>query len=372
VLLLLRNTKTAISAAAIRSTTAQHTPSEGVLLYKGAKAPELGASFKLLRYRGTYRYPANRTHSTTTQSATVRVSRVESSRPKLKPSALALNSFKTTRGLATYVSEHASHSLTEAMHQQIKTVTALRVEDADFCESKADKDAYSQSSVSAALILRQVRLCHPKGQARPFSRIDAVKGFDRRRRRAIIIPYSIHPSHYYLNMARQLCLVAALLAASCEGFVVLVAPAARPQMIRTTTSRLSESIADKEIEEPKMNPNNPNLPQLKGDFDWDAKFGGDDDWITENVPGKTVLNEIDLAKQVTALTALEETWRKKRAFEKYEAERKVGWTAQAEILNGRSAMFFLVTGLLTELWTGISMPGQVEEMLRIGGFLGFD
>jgi hypothetical protein len=165
-------------------------------------------------------------------------------------------------------------------------------------------------------------------------------------------------------MARQLSLVAALLAASCEGFV-----APRPQITRIT---LSESIVDQPIEEQKMNPDNPNLPQLKGDFDWDAKFGGDDDWITEDVPGKTVMNEIDLAKQVTALNKLEEKWRKERAFEVYDAERKVGWTAQAEILNGRSAMFFLVTGLFTEAFTGISMPGQVEEMLRIGGFIGFD
>jgi hypothetical protein len=165
-------------------------------------------------------------------------------------------------------------------------------------------------------------------------------------------------------MARQLCMVVALLAASCEGFVV-----PRPQITRVA---LSESVADQEIEEPKMNPNNPNLPELKGDFDWDAKFGGDDDWITEDVPGKTVMNEIELAKQVTVLNALEEKWRKERSFEVYDAERKVGWTAQAEILNGRTAMFFLVTGLLTELWTGISMPGQVEEMLRIGGFIGFD
>jgi hypothetical protein len=165
-------------------------------------------------------------------------------------------------------------------------------------------------------------------------------------------------------MARQLCLVAALIAATCEGFV-----APRPQITRIT---LSESVMDQPIEEPKMNPDNPNLPQLKGDFDWDAKFGGDDDWITEDVPGKTVMNEIDLARQVTALNALEEKWRKERAFEVYDSERKVGWTAQAEILNGRTAMFFLVTGLVTELVTGISMPGQVEEMLRIGGFIGFD
>lgn len=125
-------------------------------------------------------------------------------------------------------------------------------------------------------------------------------------------------------------------------------------------------------DEPKMNPDNPNLPELKNDFDWDEKFGGDDDWVTENVPGKIVLNEVDLAKQVTALGQLEEKWRKEREIKEYEGSRKTGFVELAELTNGRFAMFFLATGLLTELWTGVSMPGQVEEMLRIGGFIGFD
>ena len=102
------------------------------------------------------------------------------------------------------------------------------------------------------------------------------------------------------------------------------------------------------------------------------KFGGDDDWITENVPGKIVLNEIELAKQVTALNQLEEKWRKERLMREYESSRTVGFVENAEMLNGRFAMFFLTTGLLTELWTGVTIPGQVEEMLRIGGFLGFE
>mmetsp|Transcript_17804 Transcript_17804/g.41995 ORF Transcript_17804/g.41995 Transcript_17804/m.41995 type:complete len:191 (-) Transcript_17804:109-681(-) len=121
-----------------------------------------------------------------------------------------------------------------------------------------------------------------------------------------------------------------------------------------------------------MNPDRPELPELKGDFDWDAKFAQDEDWITENVPGKIVLNEIELAAQVTALTQLEDSWRKEAALEEWEASKQVGFVSKAEIINGRTAMFFLVTGLLTEYWTGISMPGQVEEMLRIAGVIGFD
>lgn len=140
-------------------------------------------------------------------------------------------------------------------------------------------------------------------------------------------------------------------------------------------SRSSTSLASTEestSDEPKRNPDKPELPELKGDFDWDAKFAGDDDWITENVPGKVVLNEIELASQVTALNKLEEKWRKERVYAEYEESKNVGWVANAEIINGRTAMFFLITGLLTELWTGIDMPGQVETMLRTGGFLGME
>lgn len=106
--------------------------------------------------------------------------------------------------------------------------------------------------------------------------------------------------------------------------------------------------------------------------DDDAEFGDDDDWITENVPGKTVMNEIDLAKQVTALNQLEEKWRKDRAYSEYEENAFLGWTKQAETYNGRFAMFFLVVGLLTEYWTGVTFPGQIEEMLRVGGFIDVD
>lgn len=158
-------------------------------------------------------------------------------------------------------------------------------------------------------------------------------------------------------------LLALLAAIHCDAFVM-------PQGMNRPAMALRESEEDDDA--PKMNPDNPNLPELKGDFDWDEKFGGDDDWITENVPGKIVMNEIELAEQSKALAALEEKWRKEREIREFEADQKTGWVPLAELTNGRFAMFFLATGLLTELWTGVSMPGQVEEMLRIGGFIGFD
>lgn len=145
--------------------------------------------------------------------------------------------------------------------------------------------------------------------------------------------------------------------------------------VMTVRSAELQSVPPEAIDdyvEPGRNPDRPELPELKGDFDWDEKFGGDDDWITENVPGKIVLNEIALAQQVTELEKLETKWRKERARKEYDSARLLGWTEQAETYNGRFAMFFLVVGLLTEYWTGISMPGQVEEMLRVGGVIGFE
>jgi len=125
--------------------------------------------------------------------------------------------------------------------------------------------------------------------------------------------------------------------------------------------------------EPQMNPDRPELPVIPGDYDWDAKYEGDADWVTgSEVPGKGVLNEIELAQQATALGGLEEKWRNERVESEYEESINVGFVPTAETINGRFAMFFLVTGLLTEYWTGISLPGQVEEMLRISGVIGFD
>jgi len=120
------------------------------------------------------------------------------------------------------------------------------------------------------------------------------------------------------------------------------------------------------------NNNRPELPEIKGDYNWDEKFASDPEWITENIPGKTVLSQGELAAQVSALSKLEEKYRKERLGQEYDDARILGWTSQAEMYNGRYAMFFLVVGLLTEYWTGISIPGQIEEMLRVGGFIGPD
>ncbi|GMI10151.1 hypothetical protein TrVE_jg7085 [Triparma verrucosa] len=81
------------------------------------------------------------------------------------------------------------------------------------------------------------------------------------------------------------------------------------------------------------------------------------------------LTDLQLAEQRKGLTVLEEKWRREREQEEYDNARLLGWTKQAEMYNGRFAMFFLVVGLLTEKWTGVTMPGQIEELLRIAGII---
>lgn len=138
-------------------------------------------------------------------------------------------------------------------------------------------------------------------------------------------------------------------------------------------SNLSQQQQSDFSAEPQRNPDRPELPAIPGDYDWDAKYAGDADWMVgDQVPGKRTLNEIEIAQQVTALSALEDKWRKEREYAEYEESKNVGFVPTAELINGRTAMFFLVTGLLTEYWTGISLPGQVEEMLRIAGVIGFE
>ena len=174
---------------------------------------------------------------------------------------------------------------------------------------------------------------------------------------------------------QRLTLLLALAATTTNAFV---APVTKPVTITTCqrrTSSLYETAAEKAAEisdEPEMNPDNPNLPLVKGDYDWDAEYAADSDWITENVPGKIVVGDVELAAQVTALTKLEEGYRKTRQAKEYEEARIIGWVPKAETYNGRFAMFFLAVGLLTEYWTGITIPGQIEEMARVGGFIGPD
>lgn len=87
------------------------------------------------------------------------------------------------------------------------------------------------------------------------------------------------------------------------------------------------------------------------------------------VPGKIQLDELAIAKQRTVLEGFAKELRKKRIEEDREAARVFGWVPFAETLNGRLAMFFIMTGLLTEYWTGYTLPDQLELILRTLGII---
>ena len=127
----------------------------------------------------------------------------------------------------------------------------------------------------------------------------------------------------------------------------LVAP------VRHTPRRLASTAADAETAEPAA-PAAPPAP------------------AQSTAPGKQVIDDITLAKQSTALDKLAASWDRRKEFRSWEASRMTGFSEEAEIINGRTAMFFLVVGLLTEYWTGQSIPDQVFTMLRVGSFIGPD
>ena len=92
---------------------------------------------------------------------------------------------------------------------------------------------------------------------------------------------------------------------------------------------------------------------------------------TPTAPGKQVIDDITLAKQSTALGKLAASW-DRQGVPELGGQSDDGFSEEAEIINGRTAMFFLVVGLLTEYWTGQSIPDQVFTMLRVGSFIGPD
>ena len=79
-------------------------------------------------------------------------------------------------------------------------------------------------------------------------------------------------------------------------------------------------------------------------------------------PAKVQLSEVELAERKTKLEALSAKWSKRQQQLEWDAELNVGWVFKAETINGRLAMFFLLTGLITEYYTGESIPQQTLTM----------
>lgn len=76
------------------------------------------------------------------------------------------------------------------------------------------------------------------------------------------------------------------------------------------------------------------------------------------------MSEMELAEQSAKMDALSDKWRKRQEAKEDEAASRVGWVGASEVVNGRFAMFFLLVGLITEYYTGQSVPQQVYTMLQ--------
>ena len=85
------------------------------------------------------------------------------------------------------------------------------------------------------------------------------------------------------------------------------------------------------------------------------------------IPGKIKLAENEIFEREKKLKSLAESWKRERIIKEEAYNQFLGFTKNSEILNGRLAMFFLTTGLLTEVWTKETMIDQIDTMLRIVG-----
>ena len=85
-------------------------------------------------------------------------------------------------------------------------------------------------------------------------------------------------------------------------------------------------------------------------------------WVGKATPesmGMEVLSEDELREQSEALDKIGKRWKRIRLEREAEEARLLGFVPLAEINNGRMAMFFIIVGLLTEAFTGQSIPMQV-------------
>ena len=88
-----------------------------------------------------------------------------------------------------------------------------------------------------------------------------------------------------------------------------------------------------------------------------------------NIPGKFKISEVDMKIREKDLKALANKWKKERILREDQERKLVGFTKNSEIINGRMAMIFIVTGILTEYWTEQTIPTQIDTMLRVAGLL---
>ena len=80
-------------------------------------------------------------------------------------------------------------------------------------------------------------------------------------------------------------------------------------------------------------------------------------------------NELLQVERDAKLDALAKKWEKRQRKEEIFNAQTLGWCPNAETINGRMAMFFLITGLVTEYYTGESIPQQVYTLFQTLGFV---
>ncbi|CAM9752815.1 unnamed protein product [Chrysoparadoxa australica] len=85
--------------------------------------------------------------------------------------------------------------------------------------------------------------------------------------------------------------------------------------------------------------------------------------LDDNIPGNIVVPSDVLAEQQVLLEKLSRQLRRERLDREAEEGQLIGFVEQAEINNGRAAMFGIAVGILTEYWTGESMPQVFQFFL---------
>ncbi|CAN0333812.1 unnamed protein product [Ectocarpus sp. 12 AP-2014] len=109
-------------------------------------------------------------------------------------------------------------------------------------------------------------------------------------------------------------------------------------------------------------------PMAPGPIKPDPIPGMDDD----DIPGKIVLPPDVLAEQQKGLEKIAQQLRRERLDKEAEDAITFGFCPRAELWNGRSAMFGITVGMLTEYWTGQSIPQQIETFAQLLGLLPLD
>lgn len=109
------------------------------------------------------------------------------------------------------------------------------------------------------------------------------------------------------------------------------------------------------------------LRTLKYKLNLKMSNNGSNSTGSTQIPGKIIFSEDQLREREQKLRILSEQWKIERVEKEKLENRTFGFSKNSEILNGRLAMFFFTTGLLTEYWTKQNLVQQIETGLRILG-----